>query len=120
MLLPRYVRVAHILLEEKTWLTSREVAVLLAISPRAISDDFAAIRRRPDIFEFDEKTEFNKGKKYYLMRIFHIYPYVLDGRRCPQLAASRQEETRPSIEWRDLLSHHWHALDLRYLKKDGQ
>lgn len=117
MLPPRYVRVAHWLCEQSSGMSSREAAHAFGVSPKVMSDDFAHIRSRPDIFDFNAWKVKCKGGEQYLMHVTQVYPYVLDSRRHPRLQLHRTQLLNDvSNTWRELLSCPWDQLDLTSLK----
>lgn len=112
--LPRYLRVAHWLYAQPQWMSSRDVADKFGVSPKAISDDFAMLRRRSDIIEIQEQKARCKGGHQYLLRVVQIHPYVLDERRCPRRRDCTLVPIDTAITWRDLLSLPWEALAHKY------
>ena len=108
--LPRYLRVAHWLHEQQCPLGSREVADAFGVSVKAISDDFAKIRRRTDIMEVHEQKVCDNGVQKYLLHVLAIEPYVLDERRCPHPRGVEPEGLGSSLTWYDLLCRPWRQL----------
>ena len=116
--LPRYLRVAHWLHEQQRPVSSREVADIFSVPIKAISDDFAKIRRRPDIMDINEQKIRHKGVQKYLLHILNIHPYRLDERQYPHRQDDEQNTLDASLIWRKLLSHHWHQMVLIYRNHD--
>ena len=108
--LPRYLRVAHWLHEQQRPISSREVAEVFSVSPKAISDDFAKIRRRSDIIDVHEHKVRDKGVQLYLLHVLNIYPYMLDGRQCPHRKEGERDGLGATLTWHDLLSRQWGQL----------
>jgi hypothetical protein len=115
-LLPRYLRVAHWLHEQQRWVSSREAANVFCVSIKTMSDDFAKLRGRPDIVEFDEQKISNKngrGGWQYLLRVVSINAYMLDGRQYPRQQCNERDEIFGwSLAWRELLTRSWVQMDL--------
>lgn len=108
--LPRYLRVAHWLHEQQRPISSREVADVFNASPKAISDDFAKIRRRSDIMDVHEQKVRDKGVQQYLLHVLNIYPYMLDERQCPHRKEGECEGLGPTLTWHDLVCRQWSQL----------
>lgn len=121
MLPPRYVLVAHWLCEQLGEMSTRDVAHIFGVLPKVMSDDFARIRNRSDIFDFNERKVKCKGGEQYLMRVTQVHPYVLDSRRYPRLQRHNFQGARgPLITWHDLLSCSWRQLDDKEKTAAGQ
>lgn len=103
---PRYLRVAHWLHEQRQWKSSQELAEVFAVSVKAIADDIGKLRRRPDVFEFEEK----KVGVCTLIHVVHIYPYQLDKRQEPCCLSIKL--SAPALIWRTLLTRPWHQMVL--------
>ncbi|PPA27860.1 hypothetical protein C3737_22260 [Aeromonas jandaei] len=108
--LPRYLRVAHWLHEQQRLISSREVAELFSVSPKAISDDFAKIRRRTDIMDVHEQKVRDKGVQLYLIHVLNIHPYMLDERKCPHRKEGKRDGLGATLTWHDLLCRQWGQL----------
>ncbi|WP_413796029.1 CaiF/GrlA family transcriptional regulator [Aeromonas dhakensis] len=108
--MPRYLRVAHWLLEQQRPISSREVADAFRVSPKAISDDFAKIRRRTDIIDVYEQKVRSKGVQQYLLHVLNIYPYMLDERQCPHRKEVDIGVLRTTLTWHDLICRPWRQL----------
>ncbi|HDZ8897877.1 TPA: hypothetical protein RUX41_004257 [Aeromonas dhakensis] len=137
--LPRYLRVAHWLLEQQRIVSSREVAAAFNVTPKMMSDDFAKLRKRMDLINFrEQKVPCEKhGGWQYALHVFHIHPYHLDERKYPTrqtwdcgncidirntleggLSSSAYKfDNRVVLTWRDLLSKNW--AQLRAHKKNN-
>lgn len=101
---PRYLQVAHWLLEHQCWMSARQMAVIFNVSHKLMCDDFAMIRQRSELFVFDEKT-FTFGHVHArAMRITHIHPYVVDGRSHPKTSHEVVMAPRKKITWKDILT----------------
>ena len=116
--LPRYLRVAHWLHEQKRPISSREVADVFNVPVKAISDDFSKIRRRPDIMDIHEQKVRHKGGQQYLLHILNIHPYILDERQSPHRKNGKQNMFDAALTWRGLLSRPWHQMVLTYHNHD--
>lgn len=112
MRMPRYLQVAHWLHQQARPMGSREAARAFEVTLKTMSDDFAKIRKRPDLIEFDEQRVRCKGGYQYLLHIKHIHPYRLDNRLCP-IVQAQVPSAPPLLTWRDILSHRWHQLARR-------
>ena len=108
--LPRYLLVAHWLHEQQRPISSREVADVFSVCPKAISDDFAKIRRRTDIIDVYEQKVRNKGVQQYLLHVLNIYPYMLDDRQCPHRKEVDIGGLRATLTWHDLVRRPWCQL----------
>ena len=108
--IPRYLRVAHWLLEQQRPISSREVAEVFSVSPKAISDDFAKIRRRTDIMDVHEQKVRDKGVQLYLLHVLSIHPYMLDERQCPHRKEVEREGRGSTLTWHDLVCRPWRQL----------
>lgn len=108
--IPRYLRVAHWLLEQQRPISSREVAEVFSVSPKAISDDFAKIRRRTDIMDVHEQKVRDKGVQLYLLHVLSIHPYMLDERQCPHRKEVEREGLGSTLTWHDLVCRPWRQL----------
>lgn len=116
--LPRYLRVAHWLHEQQRPISSREVADVFSVPVKAISDDFAKIRSRPDIMDIHEQKVRYKGVQQYLLHILNIHPYMLDERQYPHRQDDEKNTHDAVPTWRDLLSRPWHQMVLIYRNHD--
>lgn len=108
--LPRYLRVAHWLHEQQRPISSREVAEAFGVSPKAISDDFAKIRRRTDIMDVHEQKVRDKGVQQYQLQVLNIHPYMLDERKCPHRKDIEREGLGSTLTWHDLVCRPWRQL----------
>lgn len=109
---PRYLQIAHWLLERQQWMTARQVALAFDVPHKWVCDDFAVLRQRRDLFEIDESTQKCRNGHEGLVKVVAIQPYTLDGRRNPQ-AIHFEPTTSNSITWRDLVSRPWCQLVAR-------
>ena len=108
--LPRYLLVAHWLHEQQRPISSREVADVFSVCPKAISDDFAKIRRRTDIMDVHEQKVRHKGVQQYLLHVLNIHPYMLDKRRCPYRKEVEWDGLGTTLTWHDLVCRPWNKL----------
>ncbi len=70
-LLPRYLRVAQWLLEQRGPVSSRDIAKIFNVSSWAISSDFAKICRQPDIFECREMKKVTNKNREHILHVFY-------------------------------------------------
>lgn len=104
------MRVAHWLHDNSQPMTANDLSKIFGVGTKAISDDFAKIRRRGDIIEYSEKKIKSIGGSRQLFKVIFIYPYTLDERQCPQRAYDERLSTKPKLTWHDLLSKEWKRL----------
>lgn len=116
---PRYLQVAHWLHAEQRPIGSREAADAFNMPVKAISDDFAKIRGRPDLIEVHEQKVRRNGVQQYLLHVLTIYPYALDGRQYPFRQESASHAPDTALTWYDLLSRPWHHLALMHPPHDA-
>lgn len=109
-IIPRYLRVAHWLNDNSHPMTANDLSNIFGVGTKAISDDFAKIRRRSDIIEYSEKKIKSMGGSRQLFKVTFIYPYILDERQCPQRVNDERLLTNPKLTWHDLLSKEWKHL----------
>lgn len=108
--IPRYLRVAHWLKDQAHPMTANELSKVFGVGTKAISDDFAKIRRRSDIIESSEKKIKSIGGSRQLVKVTFIYPYTLDERQCPHRANDKDLPIKTNLTWHDLLSKEWKDL----------
>lgn len=118
MRLPRYLQVAHWLQQQARPMGSREVARAFEVTLKTMSDDFAKIRKRPDLIEFTEQRVRCKGGYQYMLQVTQIHAYRLDNRLYPTRCHNTTDRTEPPLTWRDILSHHWHQLSRRLTRAE--
>ncbi|MFM5181579.1 hypothetical protein ACEUAY_18655 [Aeromonas veronii] len=109
-LVPRYVEVAHWLYEQQRFLSARETATQFGDTPWSMGYIFAKIRRRPDIFVFDERQVRISGGKQILIRVNYIRPYRLDEKNQIQRQCSDRDNVGRPLTWHDLLCCKWSDL----------
>lgn len=110
MPVPRYVEVAHWLYEQQRFLSAREAATQFGDTPWSMGYVFAKIRRRSDIFVFDERQVRVSGGKQNLIRVNSIRPYRFDEKNHIQLQCSESDNVERPLTWHDLLCCQWSDL----------
>lgn len=112
--IPRYLRVAHWLNDHAQSMTANELSKIFCVGTKAISGDFAKIRRRSDIIESSEKKITSIGGSRQLFKVTFIHSYLLDERQCPYRASDDDVPIKPKLTWHDLLSKKWCSLHHRF------
>ncbi len=107
---PRYIRVAYWLYQQQRLISAREAAEIFGVSPWALGEDFAKIRRLPDIFLLEERKVPSSGGLQSLIRVRHIYPYAFDSQQQPYRVAGNAALRNTPLTWKDLLLRPWHQL----------
>lgn len=105
--MPRYLRVAQWLLEQRVPISSREVAKVFNVSSWAISNDFTKICRQPDIFECRETKEVTKTGGGHILHVLFIHPYTVDKRGIAELDDGNKSRFDVQKTWRTLTSQPW-------------
>lgn len=115
--LPRYLQVAHWLLEHQRWMTARDMAAVFNISPKHMCDVFANIRQRYDLFDIIERKKRCQNGYENELKVIHINPYRLDGRLYPHVIRTAPSALNHAahrklsgITWQDLTSRPWHQF----------
>ncbi|EKP0260208.1 hypothetical protein JFQ93_001456 [Aeromonas sobria] len=112
--LPRPLQVAHWLYEQQRPVSSREAAELLGGSTWSMWQTFSKMRLLSDILIIDEQLVPARGGQQSLMRILHIYPYILDEHQQPHRQRTDAEQHDVPLTWRDLLCRSWAQLAQMY------
>lgn len=111
---PRYLRIAHWLNEQTQPMTANDLSKIFGVGTKAISDDFAKIRRRSDIIESSEKKITSMGGTRQLLKVTFIHSYILDERQCPHRTNDEDTPKNNKLTWHDLLSTKWSRLHRRF------
>ena len=111
-MIPRYMKVAHWVYEQKRFVCSRETAKKFGVSAWAIGEDFSKIRLHPEVIVFEEQSVSSRGGKKYLLRIHFINTYQLDDNLQPLLSSELPRGDVRPLTWRDLTSRKWDAINL--------
>lgn len=106
-LLPRYLRVAQWLLEQRGPVSSREIAKIFNVSSWAISSDFAKICRQPDIFECREMKEVKNKNREHTLHVLFIHAYTVDKRGVAELDDGNRRKFNVQKTWKILISQPW-------------
>lgn len=108
--MPRYLQIAHWLLEQQQWMSARQVSLIFGVPLKRICDDFSVLRQRRDLFKLDEKERKCRNGYECLMKVIDINAYTLDRRLHPQVSHFEPITSKNNITWRDLVSRPWCQL----------
>ncbi|MGY3862489.1 MULTISPECIES: HTH domain-containing protein [Aeromonas] len=105
--MPRYLRVAQWLLEQKGPVSSREIAKVFNVSTWAISSDFVKICHQSDIFECREMKEVTRNGSEHFLHVLFIHPYIIDKRGVAKLDNGNESRFNLQKTWQILISQPW-------------
>lgn len=108
--MPRYLQIAHWLLEQQQWMSARQVSLIFDVPLKRVCDDFSVLRQRRDLFELDERERRCRNGYECLMKVVGINSYTLDRRLHPQVSQFEPIAPKSNIAWRNLVSRPWHKL----------